>query len=191
MFQVNKPVRIQALIPQPPDEALGKRIFYRFSGPDEIKLNSFAVGPFVQGTTGKLRSVIDGDDLRESPDFRQSFQYTDDSTTAQGSIYLDGRAFPGKIIDDRQGAEPLACNETVSHEVHRPFLIRSLRQRNNCPGTGSAFSAPFSPQRQSFSTVNPLCPFMVNHQAFPFQQDVQPGTPESLPLLRQLPQAVP
>ena len=31
---------------------------------------------------------------------------------------------------------------------------------------------------------------MINHQAFPFQQDVQPRTTKSFPLLRQLPQAV-
>jgi hypothetical protein len=31
---------------------------------------------------------------------------------------------------------------------------------------------------------------MINHQAFSFQEDMQTGTPESFPLLRQLSQAV-
>jgi hypothetical protein len=82
MFHAHKPVRIQALVAQPPYEALGRCILYRLSGPDEIKLNPFAIGPLIQGTSGKLGPVIDGDDFRQSSDFRQSFQYADDPPTA-------------------------------------------------------------------------------------------------------------
>jgi len=80
MFHTHKPVRIQALVAQPPYEALGKRVLDRLSGPDEIEFYPFAIGPLVQGPSGKLGSVIDGDDFRQSPDFRQLFQYADDPT---------------------------------------------------------------------------------------------------------------
>ena len=37
-----------------------------------------------------------------------------------------------------------------------------------------------------FFTVDALCTLVIDHQAFSLQHDVQPGTPESLPLTRQL-----
>ena len=71
MFQADKPIRIQALVTQPADEALGERVLDRLSGPDEIELNPLTISSLVQGATGKLRPVIDRDDLGQSPDFRQ------------------------------------------------------------------------------------------------------------------------
>jgi len=70
MFQAHKPVCIQALVAQPPDEAFGECVLCRFPWPDEIEFHPFAIGLLIQGTTGKLRSVIDGDDFRQPPDFR-------------------------------------------------------------------------------------------------------------------------
>ena len=70
------------------------------------------------------------------------------------------------------------------------FSLVSRGNGVNYPGTGSSSSAPLSQQRQSFFMINLLCPFMINHQAFSFQQDAQPGIPKPLPLFRQLMKAV-
>jgi hypothetical protein len=55
MLQVHKPVRVQAFVSQSAVEALGKSVLYRLSWPYEIELNTFTVGPLVQGTTGEFR----------------------------------------------------------------------------------------------------------------------------------------
>jgi len=62
MFQAEEPFGIQALVMQPPDEALSVGILYRLAGPDEIQLQTFSVRPLIKGSTGKLRHVIHNDD---------------------------------------------------------------------------------------------------------------------------------
>ena len=42
------------------------------------------------------------------------------------------------------------------------------------------------PERKALFTVDALCTLVIDHQAFPLQHDVQPGTAEALPLPCQL-----
>jgi len=78
----------------------------------------------------------------------------------------------------------------VHNEVHRPSFVCLLWHWQYHSRPGGSLPAPFPPQRQTFFAVYPLCSLMINHQAFPFQHDVQPGTTKPFPLLRQIPQAV-
>jgi hypothetical protein len=56
IFQADEPIRIQALVTHPSDEALCKSILDRFPWPDEIELNTFTISPFILGTEPNLVS---------------------------------------------------------------------------------------------------------------------------------------
>ena len=59
MFQINKPVSIQTLIPEPAVKALSISILYRLPWPDEIQLHTLAVSQFVQGTPNSFLGYSD------------------------------------------------------------------------------------------------------------------------------------
>jgi hypothetical protein len=64
MLQAEEPVCVQTFISESPVEALDIGVFHGLSGTDKTQFHLFAICPLVQDTPGKLRSVVDGDDLR-------------------------------------------------------------------------------------------------------------------------------
>ena len=58
MLQIHKPIGIQALVPEPADEALRVGVLDGFAGSDEIKLDAVVVCPLIQGTAGELRPIV-------------------------------------------------------------------------------------------------------------------------------------
>ena len=58
-------------------------------------------------------------------------------------------------------------------------------------GGEGALAPSFPPERKSLFTVDALCTLVIDHQAFPLQHDVQPGTAKALPLPCQLTHSAP
>jgi len=56
MTQADKPISVQALVSQPPDEALGQGVFYRLSRSNEIQLHPFTISPLIS----QYRSSMSG-----------------------------------------------------------------------------------------------------------------------------------
>src|SRR5512138_802243 len=61
--QRRKPMVVQALIPEPPVEALNERVLGRLPGLDQLELNSMLASPLIQCPAGKLRSLVSPDGL--------------------------------------------------------------------------------------------------------------------------------
>jgi hypothetical protein len=60
MFHTEKPVDIQALVPESSVKAFDISILNRFARTDEIQLHLVSICPFIQDTPGKFGTVIDG-----------------------------------------------------------------------------------------------------------------------------------
>ena len=57
---------VQALLTQPPVEALDERVLDRLPGPDEREFDPALVGPLIQCPTRELRAVVAYDRSREA-----------------------------------------------------------------------------------------------------------------------------
>ena len=64
VFPAEKPVLVQALIPQSADEALSVGIFDRLARSDELQLQTFGVSLLIKCLAGELGTAIQSDDLR-------------------------------------------------------------------------------------------------------------------------------
>src|SRR5690606_7821658 len=91
-------------------------------------------------------------------------------------VDLDGQAFLGEVVHDRQGAEPAPIEQGVSDEVHAPDLV-GCRQHGalQAMGRGLAPTGPLTPQVESGLAIQPVCALVVDLPPFPPQQYEDPA----------------
>jgi hypothetical protein len=77
--QPEKPVLVQTLIPQAPDEALSKGILDWLPWRNEPKIDTTQVGPLVERLPGSFRSVVQDELLRRSTLTCHPLQYLDNA----------------------------------------------------------------------------------------------------------------
>ncbi len=89
-----------------------------------------------------------------------------------------GQALPAEVVDDAQHPEPAAPGKAVGHEVERPALVGSLRDRHGCADP----KRPLSPATLAHS--QPLFPVDAVSVSGAFaapQGPRSPSTPVHLP----------
>jgi hypothetical protein len=85
-----------------------------------------------------------------------------------------GVAVAREVVDHVQSAEDAPVGKLVRHEVQRPAVVRSLRNRERDPRSGRYPLAQTAPHHQPFAAIEPMDSFVVDLEAFATQQHVQP-----------------
>lgn len=85
---------------------------------------------------------------------RNARHYLHDVLTCQRLPRFNGKALSGEVVQDGQGAKPLAVEQRIRDEVHAPALI-GCGQLGALQAVGSGFTTiwSFAAQIQSFFLV--------------------------------------
>jgi len=110
------PVRIQAFIAKPAVEALRVGILHRLARLNELQPHRAFFAPGGQGSTAKPRPVIQNDGFRQTSLRRHSIQHPPHLQTTQRSIDLNGWAFAGAIVHQRQHTNHFPRTHAITHE---------------------------------------------------------------------------
>src|SRR4051812_37277334 len=70
-------------------------------------------------------------------------------------------ALLGDVVHHVQDAQATAAGELVVHEVDRPSRVGQGWQEQRRPGASGALTASSAPHRQSFLTIEPLRPTLL------------------------------
>ena len=99
--------------------------------------------------------------------------------------------FLGEVIDDRQALQPPAMLEGIADEIHRPHLVRSLRDGEwpALDGDPAASAPPL--HLQPFLAIQPMHALDVHLLALTAQQRVNAPIAEPAPLRGQRHDACP
>jgi hypothetical protein len=114
------------------------------------------------------------------------FQLAGDASAGQRTIGDQRQAFPAEVVDHHQHPEAPAVAQDVRGEVQAPALVRCLRDRQRGPRAERPLAAAALPDRQPLLAVQPEQALVVDHDAFPPQQDQQPPVAEATALGGQL-----
>ena len=91
---------------------------------------------------------------------------------AQPLADINRQAFPGKQIEDGQGAHTPAVGELIGHEVHAPDLITRRRRSSLLTMHGGRVSPrALPPQRQPLLGVEAIASLFADLPAFPLEED--------------------
>src|SRR5262249_10696497 len=71
LFEVEEPVLIEALVPEPAIEAFYKAVLHRFSRLNELELDAVLVRPLVESMADELRPIVANDRVRVLPSDRR------------------------------------------------------------------------------------------------------------------------
>lgn len=122
-----------------------------------MDLDPVLVRPGVEDPAREFGAVVDHDRLGKTALLSQTLEYPRDSQPRQGGVDLDRRAFPGEVVDDRQGPEAARPSTSVSEtksidqrsfasvamvSARRAMLVNRRRRRRRTarplPGTDAA-----------------------------------------------------
>ncbi len=78
--------------------------------------------------------------------------------------------------------DPHTSQSTAMMSGRRFWVTTLPRKWNGHPGSRSPFAPSLLLEREPLFIVDALCALVIDHQAFSFQHDVQPGTAKTLPL---------
>lgn len=98
--------------------------------------------------------------------------------------------FLGEVVDHGQDAEAPPAGELVGHEVERPALVGTLRQRQRRPNANRPPTAPPAPHLQLLLAVEPAEALVVHPHPLALQQPLQAPIAKPPPLGRQGTQAL-
>jgi len=97
-------VLVQAFLARAPVEAFHHGIFGRRAWPTEVEFHAMLVCPPVHGLRDALAAIVYFDGLRRAKVGNHSIKYWHQIFFLQALADLDGQAFPGVVVYDRQCA---------------------------------------------------------------------------------------
>ena len=177
-----EPVLIEALISEPPVEALTGAVLHGLSGLDEVVANPPLVAPLVEDPTGELRAVVRDDDLGPASFVDDPVQHPPHPKTRQAGVHLDGQTLAGEGVDHVQGPQCSTIGQGVRGEVHGPLLTGPGGSLEVLPGAALQPLSDALPHGKPFLLVEPVDPFHVHGEALPPQEHMKPLITEPLPL---------
>ena len=87
MTQGMEPMFVQAFVPEFPIDALDKGILGRFSGLDQLELNTVLIGPLIKGFSCEFRPLISTDGLGITAKAGRLIQNAGDIVTGNTEIH--------------------------------------------------------------------------------------------------------
>ena len=141
-----KPVLVQALVPEPAVERLDEGVVHGLARTTELELHAVLMGPGVERLAPELRSIVHRDALRQPARATQSLEDRDDARTPEAHIDLDHRALAGARIHHGQRAE----RAPIGPRVSRTKSIAPCSLGAVAPGTATRATATrFRPRRRT------------------------------------------
>jgi hypothetical protein len=89
-----EPVEVEALVPEPPAEALDVGVLVRLSRTDETQFDASLLGPAQENPAGELRALVEDDGPRQAVSLGQLVQEPGDTNTADRSVEIRGCRHP-------------------------------------------------------------------------------------------------
>src|SRR5581483_6336555 len=124
---------VEALVPEPADEALHEGVLLRLARRDVMPLDAARLRPLQDCHAGQLRAVVGNAPLRPPTTRDQRIELARYTCSRQRCVRDQRQALAREIVDDRQDAEATAVGEAVGHEVERPTLVGTVRQLQRRP----------------------------------------------------------
>lgn len=125
----DEPMLVQALVPELAVERFDVGVLHGLARANEGEHDVICVGPGIQHLAFELRAMINSDRLGQPADIGQAFEHRDDTRAGNRGVDLQGQAFAGAVIDDRETAQASTIGQAVGDEVHRPARIGMQRLR--------------------------------------------------------------
>ena len=121
--EVQKPVFVQACVPELAVEALYQRVLDRLARLNEPQGHAGSLGPQVHRLAGELRAVVGDDRFRPGAIQQDLIQESADAFPGDRGIDDLPDAFPAVVVHDVQHAESAPRGQLIGDEVHRPALV--------------------------------------------------------------------
>lgn len=115
---------VQALVAHRSVERLDVPVVGRFAGPAEVDPDLVPIRPEVEYPPRELAAVVHEQELRLGSGLQDPVERSHDVFTLQALTDFNGQRLAGEDIDHRQRPQLRTIGELVSHEVHRPRIVR-------------------------------------------------------------------
>jgi hypothetical protein len=92
-----------------------------------------------------------------------------------------------EVVDHGQDTEAPSIGQAVAHEIQRPALIGTLRQRHRRPGAQRSLAAAAPAHLQPLLAIEPAQLLVVHRYPLPPQQNLQAAIAEPAAGGRQFP----
>lgn len=93
--------------------------------------------PLEHGVRRELGAVVTDHHAWKASGLCNSVQLACDAFARQRFVGNCGKAFPAKVVNDTQDAEPQAVIQRIGYKVQAPALVASLRDGHRCRGSQS------------------------------------------------------
>jgi hypothetical protein len=151
------------------DEAFHVGILHRLAGLNELQPHTPFCAPGGQCPTPKLWPVVQNNRFRQTSLRHHPIQHPTDAQSAQRGIDFNRRALARAIVHHGQHANDFPRAHAVTHEIHRPPLIRPRRCRAGRRSIPADPSPPPNAHRQSFLPIQSVHPLLIYLNAFAHQ----------------------
>src|SRR5436190_20525406 len=98
-------------------ESFNKAILHRFARFDELERYAMLRGPFSQGQSDELRTVVCSELEGIAADSGYPFKLAYHSLGRQAEVHRDGQRFAIEVVDDVKGAKATSVPQRIAHEV--------------------------------------------------------------------------
>lgn len=173
LSEIDKPLFIQAGIPEFAIETLHHGILTWLPGLDEPELDVRVLCPQKQRLAGELRPVVQHNRLGPPPLVDELLEQPADADPGNRKIDELAEAFPAILVHDVQNAQASPRGQLIRHEIHRPALVHAVQGREGHAVTGREAFTPLAPNLQLLFTIESIRLLRVHHQPLPLQQFMQ------------------
>lgn len=190
VLQRGEPVFVEAFVAELAVEALDAGVLGGLAWLDQQQLHAVGDGPLVEGSSGELRPLIGPDHGRIAAEAAHHFQDVGHALPVDAAGDRDLHGLLGAVVDHSQALDRPAVGQGVEHEVHRPGVVRTGRDLQRAAfDRGALALSPFAHGQAGFA-IQPMDPFVVDHEALALDQDVQSPVAEPPALAGQFEQAL-
>src|SRR6266481_7042999 len=98
-------------------ESFNKAILHRFARFDELERYAMLLGPFSQGQSDELRTVVCSELEGIAADSGYRFKLAHHAFGRQAEVHHDRQCFTIEVVDDIEGATATTVPPRIAHEV--------------------------------------------------------------------------
>ena len=156
IVQTEHAVAVQALIAQPPVNALDDGVLHGLSRFHEAQLGASLIAPVIDDLSCQFWPIVQDDLGRRPTVTRSALEDTHDLSTWQRRIHLDCQHLTSEDIHDREAADPPTPRQRIERDIDGPLRVGLLKIRCASPSvSGHALggSAAGPPDRLPGSAV--------------------------------------
>lgn len=153
-----------------------------------MPINAALFLPLKNGIRRQFGAVIRDHHAGIASDPGDPVEFPRDADARDRVVRNRCQAFAAEVIDHAQNSEPPTIDEGVRHEVQRPALVRTLRDRHRRLRTQRPLAAAAFAHGEPFFAIEPEQLLVVHLYPLASQQNVQPAIAEPATLRRQLSQ---